>query len=131
MSYLKYFLAWFPMVVLAIMNGALRDLVYTNYLGDLAARQISTLSLLLIFAIYIYFVIKKFPPLSLNQAMYIGILWCLMTLLFEFGFGLYGGNSWEKLLEDYNIFKGRLWVLVPIWLCLAPAIFYKVNRQSR
>lgn len=125
----KYFLLWFPMIVLAVANGALRDLVYVKYLGDLSARQISTLSLIILFTIYIYLVTRKYPPATLQQAFLIGLMWCLMTLIFEFGFGLLGGNSWEKMIEDYNILKGRLWILVPIWLSIAPALFYRMNKR--
>jgi hypothetical protein len=30
------------------------------------------------------------------------------------------GNSWEKLLADYNLFRGRIWVLVLIVILFAP-----------
>ncbi|MNF01107.1 hypothetical protein D3C80_2000470 [compost metagenome] len=72
---------------------------------------------------------RKYPPFSLQQALFIGLMWCLMTLIFEFGLGLLGGNTWEMMLEDYNILKGRLWVLVPIWLSIAPALFYRMNKR--
>lgn len=35
-----------------------------------------------------------------------------MTVLFEFGFGYFvDGRSWEWLLQDYNVFQGRVWGL--------------------
>jgi hypothetical protein len=34
----KYFFAWFGMMVLAIINGGLRDFAYKAYFGDLAAH---------------------------------------------------------------------------------------------
>lgn len=125
---LKYFLCWFPMLLLAICNGALRDMVYKKYTGELPAHQLSTISLILLFAFYIYVVVNKIPIHSVNQAMIIGIMWLMMTLLFEFGFGRIRGNSWAKLLHDYNILEGRIWVLVPLWVLLAPLIFYKFRR---
>jgi hypothetical protein len=30
------------------------------------------------------------------------------------------GNSWEKLLADYNLFRGRIWALVLIIILFAP-----------
>jgi hypothetical protein len=48
-----------------------------------------------------------------------------MTLAFEFGFGRWRGRSWEQLLEDYNVFEGRLWLLIPLWVMIAPYLFYK------
>ncbi|HMU73485.1 MAG TPA: hypothetical protein PKD93_12130 [Ferruginibacter sp.] len=127
--FLKYFLAWFPMLLLAIGNGALREFVFRKYMGELPAHQLSTFSLLLLFTIYIRFVIHWIPPASARQALLIGLFWLALTLLFEFGFGRYRGNSWEKLLADYNLLEGRLWLLIPAWVATAPWIFTKyVNR---
>ena len=65
------------------------------------------------------------PPASARQALLIGLFWLALTLLFEFGFGRYRGNSWEKLLADYNLLEGRLWLLIPAWVAMAPWIFTK------
>ena len=51
--YIIYLFAWFPMLILAILNGILRDLGYKKYIGDLAAHQLSTVSLLILFGVYI------------------------------------------------------------------------------
>lgn len=124
----KYFLAWFPMLLLAIINGTLRDLGYKKYLGDLTAHQISTVTLITLFAFYIGYIINRFPPTSSTQAIFIGIIWVLLTLCFEFGFGRYRGNSWSVLFADYNLMKGRIWVLIPLWILIAPYVFYKILR---
>jgi len=51
----------------------------------------------------------------------IGGFWLVMTILFEFVFGHYVmGHPWETLLTDYNLFKGKMWVLVLITTFLAP-----------
>jgi hypothetical protein len=113
------------MLLIAIVNGALRDLWYKSLLGELMAHQLSTITLTLFFGLFIGFVFQKYPPSSSRQAIFIGIMWVLMTLLFEFGFGRWRGNSWEKLLYDYNVFEGRLWIFIPVWLILAPYLFYK------
>jgi len=117
------------MLLLAVMNGAARDLWYKKYVGDLTAHQISTVSLILIFGLYVWLVNKKFPFESGIQAIYTGICWLILTLTFEFGFGLMRGNSLPHLLEDYNIMKGRIWILIPLWITIAPYIFYKITRS--
>lgn len=114
------------MLFIAIANGAARDLWYKKYLGGLKAHQVSTVSFIIALAVYIGFIINRYPPRSAMQAILIGLSWVALTLIFEFGFGILRGNSLKHLLEDYNIFKGRLWVLIPVWLLLAPYIFYKI-----
>ncbi|ABG57734.1 hypothetical protein [Cytophaga hutchinsonii] len=128
---IKYFLLWFPMFFIAILNGTARDLGYKKYLSEIAARQLSTFTLLILIGMYIFFVIKKYPPASSTKALLLGLFWMLLTLDFEFGFGLYRGNTWIQLLDDYNMFRGHLWLLVPVWLTLAPYIFFKMGKRNR
>lgn len=123
---LKYFLAWFPMLLLAIINGTLRDLGYKKYVGDLTAHQISTVALIILFAFYIGYIVHRFPPSSSTQAIFIGMIWAMLTLCFEFGFGRDRGNSWSVLFADYNLMKGRIWVLIPLWILIAPYVFFKI-----
>ena len=50
----------------------------------------------------------------------------LATIAFEFAFGHFvAGHSWSKLLSDYNIFKGRIWLLFLVWVMIMPYVFYK------
>lgn len=114
------------MLAIAIMNGTARDLWYKKLVGELSAHQLSTVSLIILFAFYTWFVINKFTPDSGKQAIYIGLLWLLLTLLFEFGFGYYRGNSWQNMLHDYDILAGRIWVLILVWIAIAPYLFYRL-----
>ena len=122
---IKYALFWFPMLAIAILNGALRDLWYKSFLGELMAHQLSTITLILFFGLFIGFVFQRYPPTSSSQAILIGIMWVMMTLAFEFGFGLWRGNSWDKLFQDYNVIEGRIWVFIPLWVLFAPFLFHK------
>lgn len=122
---LRYFLLWLPMLIIAIGNGLLREAVIKQHFSDAAAHQLSTVSLLLFFSVYIGFVIYRFPPANASQALMIGLSWLLMTLAFEFGFGWWRGNTWPAMLGEYNIFNGKLWILVPLWVAVAPYLFFQ------
>ena len=54
----KYVVAWVPMVLIAIANGALRQAWYGRYVGELQAHQISTASGILLFGVYIWVIIS-------------------------------------------------------------------------
>jgi len=126
----KYILAWFPMVVIAIINGSLRQFTYGMYIDELYAHQISTITGITFFGIYIYFITKKWRLTSANQALLVGFIWLIMTVLFEFVFGHYVmGQSWEKLFHDYNMFAGRVWIFVLIWTTFSPYIFYRIHNR--
>jgi hypothetical protein len=125
---LIYAAAWAGLVVLAILNGALREKVYGRFLGELSAHQLSTFIGLGVFAVYIWLLTGVCRIASSGQAMVIGAMWLVMTILFEFGFGHYVmGHPWSRLWRDYNLLKGRLWLLVLIWTAIAPYVFYRIR----
>lgn len=122
----RYVVAWFGMMLIAIVNGVLRDLAYKAYVGELAAHQISTISLLVLFTGYFRVLTIRWPIESSRQAWIIGGIWFLMTEVFEFGMGLLaGGASWSTLLRAYNVFAGQVWILIPVWVLVAPAVFFR------
>lgn len=126
----KYLLGWFILLVAAIINGAAREALYKQALGDLGAHQLSTLTGILLFAVLIWGMSRIWPIPTPTEAWRIGILWLLMTIGFEFLFGHFVmGHSWEKLFYDYNILEGRVWVLVLIWTLVAPRVFYQAKHR--
>jgi len=128
---LKYLIAWFGMMVLAIINGGLRDVAYKPLVGDLAAHQISTIILLLLLAGYFWFLVRKWPIEYTKQAWVIGIMWFVMTEIFEFGMGLMiVGHPWDKLLQNYDLFGGKLWLLIPLWMLVGPYVFFRFVQKK-
>lgn len=60
-------------------------------------------------------------PKNGREAFAIGMLWVALTVAFEFLAGHYVfGNSCERLIADYNVLRGRVWVLVLLATCLRP-----------
>jgi len=122
----RYLIAWFGMMGLAIANGAARDVGYRARMGDLAAHQISTVILLLLFGGYFWGLFTAWPLASVRQAWEVGTLWLVMTLAFEFGFGHWvAGQSWSVLLQAYRLHKGQLWPLIPLWVWIGPYCFFR------
>lgn len=125
----RYLLLWIPMLVIAFINGAVREAWLRKHFDEHQSHQVSTVLLVLLFALYIGFVIRTWPPASAGRALAIGLMWLGLTLAFEFLFGHYvSGLSWSALLRDYDLFSGRLWALVPLWVLVAPWVFYRLRR---
>jgi hypothetical protein len=79
-----------------------------------------------LFAVYIGLVVKTWPIASGRQAAAIGLSWLALTLAFEFALGRFvSGLSWRQMLAEYDLTAGRLWLLVPLWVALAPYVFYR------
>ena len=129
---LIYASGWFGMLILAILNGAARDGMYARYMTELSAHQLSTLSAIILFGIYIWYFTGFFQIELSKQALLIGGMWFLMTVAFEFVFGRYVmGHSWHKLLQDYNLLQGRVWPLILIWTALAPLLFFRIRSRKK
>ncbi len=128
----KYALLWLPLVFIAIVNGAIRDCTYQNALGELAAHQLSTLTGIILFGIYIWAIGLKWKLESPRQAVAVGLLWLAFTVAFEFlFFHFVAGHPWSVLLEAYNVFEGRVWVLVLVFVAIAPYLSYRVHSKRR
>jgi hypothetical protein len=126
----KYLVAWAPMVAIAVANGLVREAWYGRRVSELRAHQISTASGLLLLGAYIWVIIRLWPPESLKEALAVGLIWLALTVTFELLFGHYvAGRSWGRLFRDYNVFAGRVWFLVLIWVAIAPYVFLRLQRQ--
>ena len=123
---LRYTLAWLILLGAAILNGTLRETVYKNRLGELCAHRLSTFTGIILFGVIIWGLSRWWPLPAAKQAWTVGFIWLAMTIAFEFLFGHFvAGHPWSKLLHDYNIFAGRVWSLILIWVTIAPYVFYK------
>jgi hypothetical protein len=126
--YGRYLAAWLGLVVLAFFNAAIRQVAYATYVGELAAHQISTLTLCVLVGLYAWALGGIWRLKSPSQALGVGLMWMVLTIAFEFGFGHYVvGDSWDKLLRAYNILDGRVWGLFILWVALAPYVFYRTR----
>lgn len=119
---------WFLFMILAIINAILREGLFTSFLPELRAHQLSTITLMILFFIGTYLILRYSEiRLSDQQAIIMGCIWIIMTILFEFVSGHYlFGNSWNKLIADYNIFKGRIWIFIPITTLISPYLANKL-----
>ena len=58
----------------------------------------------------------------------IGILWIVLTIAFETIFGLVMGNSFDELLKAYDITTGNLWLLIVLFIGIAPYLTAKIKQ---
>ncbi len=117
----KMLIVWLLFMVGAITNGALRVKAIIPFTGESVGHIISTVMLCVIIVAITWATIAWIGPNTARQAIMIGALWLILTLAFEFGVGYFiGHHSWSEMLADYNVLKGRVWVVVPIITFLAP-----------
>lgn len=123
---LPYILLWFPLILIGIANGVLRETTYGKRMPELRAHQLSSLIGVGLFYGAFWLILRAYPTASTAQALTVGLFWMLMTVAFEFGFGRWAaGHSWRRLLYDYDLGAGRVWGLVVLAIFLAPLVFHR------
>ena len=117
----RAFAVWLVLLAVAFANGFLRVAWLIPSTGDHTGHVISTLMLSAAIALLSWLTIGWIRPATERDALLVGAIWVTLTLAFEFLAGHYlFGNPWSTLLADYNVFDGRIWVLVLATTGLSP-----------
>ena len=122
-TFRRWLIAWVGAPVLAIVNGAIRELVYKEQVGETTADQISVAPLIALLALYFWVLQRRWPLATRRDAVAVGAAWAAMAVAFEFGFGHYvERDSWADLFRTYDVTSGNLWILIPLWIAVGPAV---------
>ena len=112
---------WLLMLLAASANGAVRESLLIPIMGDVAGRALSTLMLSIIVVLLTWLTIQWIHPSGRRDSWIIGGLWVVLTLAFEFVGGHFlFGTQWSQLLEDYNVLRGRIWIVTLVTIAVAP-----------
>jgi hypothetical protein len=120
---LRALAVWLLLVMLAIANGTFRRAVLIPRVGEHAGHIISTILLSILILVTAWLTIGWIHPATRYAAALVGFVWLGLTVLFEFGAGHFLFHQpWERLMADYDLTKGRIWVLVLLVTVKAPAL---------
>lgn len=128
MLFVKAFGVWLILLLAAFINGAMRETLIVPRAGEQIGHLIGVgvFSAAVLGITYVF--ITKLAPLPSGTLLHIGLFWLVLSLLFEFGFFHYVMHeSWHKLLADYNIFRGRLLIVVWLITLFAPLLCDKIR----
>jgi hypothetical protein len=115
-----------------VTNAAVRELGYADRVEELTAHQVATATLLAVLAYYTWLLDQRWPLPTTRTALAIGGIWAALTALFELGLGHdVMGSPWSALLANYNLARGRIWVLVPLWMAFGPTALHRRRTAGR
>ena len=123
---------WICFRPIAIINGIIREIAYKQFVGALLAHHISTLIAIVTFISLTYVLLhKQLNKISLSTALLIGLLWMSMTMAFEFTFGYFlDHKSLVSLVADYDITRGRVWILFLLSMFFTPVSIRFIERKK-
>lgn len=132
MTFFRIVAVWMLLLVVAVANGAAREFLLVPRLGAQTGHVVSTVVLCAAILVVALLTIRWMAPRGRRGALWAGGTWLALTLGFEFLAGHYiFGNSWEKLFADYNLLRGRVWIVVLIATLFAPAWAYGWKRSAK
>ena len=123
----KSILVWLLIIPLAILNGGLREAFLTPRLGESCAQPISGMILIFILFIVSFIFIPRIGKGLPKTYWKIGILWVVLTIVFETILGLAIGNTFTELLKAYDVTTGNLWLLVILFTGIMPWLVAKIK----
>ena len=118
---LKALVLWIGILVLAILNGALREKALMPAMGTFGALIASGIVLSVCIGLVAFFAAPWYSPLPSSQYWLIGLFWLILTLLFEFSLGRFVQHKdWTELLQAYTFKGGNIWPVVLAVTLLSP-----------
>jgi hypothetical protein len=120
------FAAWLGLLVVAILNGGIREKLLVPAFGELTGHLVSTILLSGMIFAFTGVILPWLGPASSQDAWLVGLIWLCLTLAFEFLGGHFIAHApWKRLLADYNVARGRIWILVLLVTLLSPPLLFR------
>ncbi|MGD9714365.1 MAG: hypothetical protein AB7V46_20225 [Thermomicrobiales bacterium] len=124
---------WITLLVVAVMNGYVREVYVVPSFGRVAAQVYGVVVLsAVVWLAGAYFARGTRGDGWRAWAGVAAVVWVAMTVGFEFAFGLYvAGKPLQELMHAYYIWEGELWPLVLLSEAVAPWIMgLRENRAA-
>ena len=121
---------WLFVALAAMMNGMFRSLFLVPRLGDHAAHVLSVLMLMIFVLVLSSVLVNRFLKEYVNSDLFlIGVVWVSMSVSVDFLFEYFVMDvPWKVFLHDYDLFSGRIWLLVLVTEFIGPW-FMASNRR--
>ncbi|MEN6439043.1 MAG: hypothetical protein ABFD97_10720 [Syntrophobacter sp.] len=106
--WLKALALWLAIHALAILNGILREKMLIPASGSFAGFMASGTIFSLCIILMAFAAVPWYGPLASSQWLLIGLLWLLLTLMFEFSFGRFAQHrTWAEIFDAYTFRGGK------------------------
>lgn len=113
-----------------VMHGIARAIWLVPVVGDFHARQIGVFTGTIINLTMGALFIRWIRPIRSADALAVGIMWLILTLVFEIAFGRAVMHAtWQRIGSDYDLAHGGLLPIGLLLLALAPLITAKARNM--
>lgn len=127
-KYIMAILIWIMIIPIAILNGGFREYVLVK-LGIMARPLSGIILSVCIFAVA-YFLVPKIKKCVKRDYIIFGVIWFILTNLFDLVSYIKGGGGFADLFQSYNILTGNTWLIVVLTALFAPTVVMKIRENK-
>lgn len=109
----------------------LMNLIYEPSWGPLLAHQIGMSTRIVYIFVFAYFLLRFVKEYDTSDLVHVGILWLVLTLLFEWAGSLVIGRPVEEILIGWDVFAGYMWSYVLLAYLLSNPINGTIFRPEQ
>jgi hypothetical protein len=124
---IKGIVIWSVILVVAVLNGLLRENWLVPNFGVIAGLVLSGVLLSCLIFVVAYALLPWLGTRLPAQLVAIGAGWLVLTVGFEFSFGLLRGQSLAVILEAYTFKGGNIWPIVLMVTLVSPWLAAKLR----
>ena len=127
---IRALLVWVIIMAGESVHGVLRRVLLDPTVAN-AMRQVSVVVGILIIFVVAWIFRRWTTTDSAWRLLGIGVIWAVLTLVFEFSLGLALGMTWPTMLADYDLTRGNLMPLGLLAMVLTPWLVQRLDRGTR
>lgn len=121
-------LIWLLIALAEVAQGTMRVKLLNPRVGDHRARQIAVFTGSGLIFLITWLTFGWIGIWTETQAIGVGAMWVMLMTGLEIGFGRWVFHlKWRKILEDFDLRRGRLLVLGMVILLLSPWLVGKMK----
>lgn len=123
---------WLLIVIAAVINGVIREILFVPMLGIEMALPLSGIVLSIIIFLFSLLTVSFIGASETKIYLFVGMYWMFLTLSFEFLFGHYiAEKSWHEIMQVFDILGGNLFILVLLVTTFSPWVSAKIKGVAR
>lgn len=128
-KYVIVFLIWVMIIPIAILNGGFREYVLMVHL-EILALPLSGIILSVCIFLVAYLFVPKIKGCVKRDYILFGVMWFVLTNLFDLSSYIKSGEGFAGLLQSYNILTGNTWILVVLSALISPMLVMKIKGRK-
>jgi hypothetical protein len=122
---------WLGLIGAEMIHGIVCSIVLMPRVGDMRARQIGVFTGSLVNLGITHVLIRWVGARTTQALVGIGVVWVVLTVVFEVAFGrLIMRSSWERLRSDYDLAHGGLLPIGLLALAGSPPVAARLSRME-